>query len=377
MLRTLAKTSFAYAYTWTGAGRRKAAGRTALPFIVGYHRVVEDFARSAEDSIPSMLISTGMLERHIDWLAKHFEIMSLDDIGRYLEEGRTFRKPAAAITFDDGYADVYENAFPLLKRKGVPSAVFVVTGLAGTDRTQIYDRLYLLLAHLNRRGGSLVSGVLRILNAIGLRSPDLEQLPPEKDEPFEIMTLLLHRFPQQDIEQVVEELEQVIPLPAGAFKTMASLTWDMIAEMHRGGVTIGSHTTSHTLLPKESLTRIQSELSESRRTLEAALNAPVKHFAYPDGQFNTSVVETVKASGYEFAYGICPTQHSRLPLLTIPRKVLWERASLNAFGRFSTAIMNCHAYGVFDAPGKCGHDHASLVRGSAETLGNEEYGRVS
>ena len=72
MLRSIGKTCFACAYTVTRAARRLArpASSVSAPFIICYHRVVADFANSAKTSIPSMLISTAMLERHVEWLAK-------------------------------------------------------------------------------------------------------------------------------------------------------------------------------------------------------------------------------------------------------------------------------------------------------------------
>ena len=89
-----------------------------MPFIAGYHRIVENFDRSKKSTVPSMLTSLAMLERHIDWLSKRFTFVSLDEIALHLEAGRPFRRPPAAITFDDGYGDVYYHAYPLLKRKG-------------------------------------------------------------------------------------------------------------------------------------------------------------------------------------------------------------------------------------------------------------------
>src|SRR5262245_56158141 len=154
MLRSISKTCFAAAYTVADAGRRYATVSTAggrLPFIVCYHRVVEDFNRSSRYTIPSMLISTRMLEQHLDWLAKRFSIVSLDELSLRCERLNS-SKPVAAITFDDGYSDVYHNAFPLLRRKAIPFAVFVVTDLVGTGRPQIFDRLYFLLRAVRCRG---------------------------------------------------------------------------------------------------------------------------------------------------------------------------------------------------------------------------------
>ena len=100
--------------------------------MIGYHRVVEDFASSAETSIPSMLVSRQMLERHLDWIGRRFRFVSLDELGARLDASDSRDDPIAAITFDDGYRDFYDHALPLLKQKGIPAAVFVVTDLVGT-----------------------------------------------------------------------------------------------------------------------------------------------------------------------------------------------------------------------------------------------------
>src|SRR5262245_61103256 len=146
MLRALSKDVIACACAWSGAARLLArTDPTVMPFIVGYHRVVENCEESANKTIPSMLISTTTFAQHVDWIAKRFQIVSLDEIGNQLRSGRRFSRPTAAITFDDGYADVYDYAFPILRRKGLPAAVFVVTALIGTSQLQLSDRLYMVL----------------------------------------------------------------------------------------------------------------------------------------------------------------------------------------------------------------------------------------
>ncbi|HYS26971.1 MAG TPA: polysaccharide deacetylase family protein, partial [Vicinamibacterales bacterium] len=101
------------------------------PLVIGYHRVVEDFEAEATVEMPSMLTSVGMFERHLDCLGRSFRFVSLDEIGDRLLNGLPFHEPVAAITFDDGYQDVYDLALPVLERKGIPAAMFVVTDLVG------------------------------------------------------------------------------------------------------------------------------------------------------------------------------------------------------------------------------------------------------
>jgi peptidoglycan/xylan/chitin deacetylase (PgdA/CDA1 family) len=323
---------------------------------------VEDFDQSAKKAIPSMLISTKMLERHIDWLAKRFSLVSLDEIGHYLESGRAFPRPAAAITFDDGYSDVYHHGFPLLQRKGVPAAVFVVTDLVGTGRTQLFDRLYMVLRRGQSEGFPIADIAGAAVRAAGLEV-EVRSAIRDDDEPFRIMTLLLNKMPRDAVEPIITALQRSMGRDQASLEELAPLTWAMIGEMHDGGITIGSHTSSHALLTSESLESAKRELVDSRVALESRLKGNVRHFAYPDGRFNPHVVQAVRSAGYRFAYSICHQRDSTFPLLTIPRKVLWERACLNAWGRFSESIMNCHAYAAFDSHDRCEHDHSTVASG--------------
>jgi peptidoglycan/xylan/chitin deacetylase (PgdA/CDA1 family) len=167
-------------------------------------------------------------------------------------------------------------------------------------------------------------------------------------------------LPQDQIELELAALEENVVVRRDQLEEIAPLTWEMIEKMHADGITIGSHTMSHRLLTSETLDTARSELMGSKRMLEERLNCPIIHFAYPDGRFNQSVVQAVKAAGYRYAYGICRSRDQDLPLLTIPRKVLWERSCLNMLGRFSPAVMNCHVHWVFDRNNRCEHDHSTV-----------------
>jgi peptidoglycan/xylan/chitin deacetylase (PgdA/CDA1 family) len=335
-------------------------GGGELPFIACYHRVVENFDESARHAIPSMLISIAMLERHIDWLGKRYSLVSLDEIGSHLESPRKFPRPPAAITFDDGYSDVYCNALPLLLRKGVPAGVFAVTGLINTEWPQLFDRLYLSLRNLQLRGASVMRTVNSVSRSMSIDTRALDRLKPSNDEPFRVMSALLRAVPRDHVVQIVAALENGAGYSADVLEQMKPLTWDMISIMVRQGIILGSHTTSHALLTSETAETTCMELRESKHELETRLGMPIHHFAYPDGRFNGAVVEAVRSAGYRYAFGICRARHEKSPLLTIPRKVLWERSCLNARGKFSSAMMNCHVNWVFGQRECSQHDHQSI-----------------
>jgi peptidoglycan/xylan/chitin deacetylase (PgdA/CDA1 family) len=301
-----------------------------------------------------MLISARMLEKQLDWLGGHYRLVSLHDLGKWLEEGRA-TAGIAAVTFDDGYGDVYENAFPILKRKGIPATIFVVTEMIGTPRSMDHDRLYALLA-LALADTKAPAGMLAGLHAAcGLRVPDSRVLSRAARTTFTAMRLLLETLPQPALLGVIAALESRFGVPGNDGDR--ALTWEMIDEMGSAGVTIGSHGRTHALLTHASQERRQDEISGSRQMLEARLKTPIEHLAYPDGRFDSGTVIATAAAGYRFAYTTCRHRDPAFPLLTLPRRVLWEHASVDARGGFSAAVLDCLVRGVFDRLSPCRQTH--------------------
>jgi peptidoglycan/xylan/chitin deacetylase (PgdA/CDA1 family) len=324
MIRSRIKTGAASVLCRTGfdrvAGSLLGARRT--PLIVGYHRVVEDFASSAQTSIPSLLVSRGMLERHLDWIGRRYRFVDLDELGALLESGRPVDRPVAAITFDDGYRDFYDLALPVLRKKGVPAALFVCTDLVGTTRAQIHDQLYLLLG---RR--------------------------------YQAMRTLLETVPFSGLQEKIRALESEYSISEHAFSS--SVTWEELDRIRRAGIVVGSHTRTHVVMTNENRERVIDEALGSRQELDRRLGVAVRHFAYPSGIYNSTTVNAVADAGYRFGYTTCAHRSSAHPLLTVPRTLWWEGSGLDFNRTLSEAIMSCQVNGVFGRVGGCRQDHAS------------------
>jgi peptidoglycan/xylan/chitin deacetylase (PgdA/CDA1 family) len=339
----------------TGVDRLLGGARS--PLVVGYHRVVESFEASAPGALPGMIISRRMLEQQLDWLGRSFRFVSLAELGAKLAARESFSSPVAAVTFDDGYADVYEHALPLLRRKGIPAAVFVVTDVVETGSLQLYDRLHVLLSRVLSRGRSASADVTRLLVDLDLPLPDSVARAGLPANPFAALRVLLAAVPRAGLVRVARALESLSPIPEGALPELRPMSWDMVRAMHRAGTIVGSHTRSHAVLTREDTSQVYEEAAGSRRDLERQLGAAVEHFAYPDGGFDDVAVAAVAQAGYRFAYTTCTHRDPRRPLLTISRRMLWETSSLGVAGRFSGAVMSCQAAGIFDRLARCGHDH--------------------
>jgi peptidoglycan/xylan/chitin deacetylase (PgdA/CDA1 family) len=346
VLRSLVKTVIAGTLHASGLERIARPHRAGLPLIIAYHQVVDEFARGSESAIPAMLISTGMLARHLDWLARRFRFVSLDEVGELAcGAARRRGKPAVAITFDDGYSHVYEKAFPILRSKGVPAGLFVVTESIGKDELLVHDRLFVLLRNGSRRWRQPVPALMVLLAQAGVERDRASRLAALGCRPDQAAAALLDDLRRSELSDLLRMLER--DLGVCAVGESRSLDWDMLAEMAAAGMTIGSHTRSHVWMNNESRATQHQEAAGSRSDLEHRLGRPIDHFAYPGGAFDAMAVQAVEQAGYRFGYTTCDHRDVRRPLLTIPRKVFWERTCLGAFSDFSESIMSCHTSGVF------------------------------
>lgn len=333
--------------------RRRGSG--FRPLVLGYHRVVDDFHTAARREMPSMLISTHMFEQHLDCIGRHFRFVTLDEIGAAIRNGVPFEEPVAAVTFDDGYRDIYECAAPILKRKGIPAAAFIVTDLVGRPAWQAHDKLF----HLVTKGYATWPNPRRqlagLLRDLGLPASDILRTRTDTRTPFTAVSALLPNLSRDDLGRVMQYLEWNVG--NGFVGVPLALTWPMVKQMRRDGFTIGSHTRSHVSLPKESAATAAAELLESKHEIERQLGERVDHFAYPGGQFTPAVVEALERAGYRYAYTACQHGDARYPALTIERLLLWEGSSVDADGQFSPAILECQAHDLWPPARVCRRCH--------------------
>jgi peptidoglycan/xylan/chitin deacetylase (PgdA/CDA1 family) len=348
MMRTRIKVQLARAVSAVGATRAVArwTGTAGAPLVIGYHRVVDDVRRVESPAITPMLTSTRMFEQQLDWIARRYRFASLDELAVDFTEDRRRDVPLAAVTFDDGYADVYEHAFPLLMRKGIPAAVFIVSEWIGTSTMLTHDRLFRLLAL--RWPASLDVLVRRGL---------VRGAAPRPRSPFEALRWLLESRTLAELTRLCAALEDALDLREETPASLRPLTWDMVSSMHRVGITIGAHTRRHAVLTQETPIDVAAEVAASRSALRRRLTDDVRHFAYPDGAYDPHTLDAVEAAGYTFAYTACRHVDRARRRLTIPRRLLWENSARDGHARFAPAVMRCLTSGVFDLRTVCYRTH--------------------
>ncbi len=98
-----------------------------LPIIMYHH--VGNLPPNADAIRRDLTVSPDLFERELQYLEAHgIATVSLDDLLAHLAGRSTLPGRAVVLTFDDGYDDNYEFAFPILKKYGMVGTFFVATG---------------------------------------------------------------------------------------------------------------------------------------------------------------------------------------------------------------------------------------------------------
>ncbi len=102
-----------------------------------YHHIVDN---KSEIEYDYMQTSKDTFEKQITGLENSgYHFISYDDLIQYKEGKKTLYKKSAVLTFDDGYEDVYKNAYPILKEYNIPFTMFIITDYMGTNTYMTWD----------------------------------------------------------------------------------------------------------------------------------------------------------------------------------------------------------------------------------------------
>ena len=100
--------------------------RYTSPILV-YH----DFGYEKSGSF----VSPENFNRQMEYIKKKgFEVITLDELVKSIKDKRRLKRNKVVITFDDGYRDNFEYAYPVLKKFGFPATIFLITDLIGTEK---------------------------------------------------------------------------------------------------------------------------------------------------------------------------------------------------------------------------------------------------
>jgi peptidoglycan/xylan/chitin deacetylase (PgdA/CDA1 family) len=270
-----------------------ALPKRAALIVFNYHRIGDSQSTLYD---PDVFSATGeALEDQIGFLKKNLPLIGLEEAVGIATGKRSLTTALGLITFDDGYKDNYDLAFPILRSHNVPGAFFLVTSYVGSAFVPWWDEI----AYIAKQSTK---------DRVRLEYPEEIEFEDVQANAIAASRRLagLYKRPGVDGEKLLVAIADRFDAPrAGESADRLFLNWDEAREMVRGGMNIASHTHTHRILSKLTEEQQYTEAADSKRMLEERLGIRVETMAYPVGlqsSFSTETAPALTRAGYCAAF---------------------------------------------------------------------------
>lgn len=300
---------------------RAPAGPQASLSVLIFHRVLPE---------PDPLFPLAMHALRFDavcgWLARWFNVLPIDEAITRLKVGTLPARPAC-ISFDDGYADNFQVALPILQRHSLSATCFVATGFL--DGGRMWNDTVI----------EAVRGCKRPvldLSDLGLGTLAVGTFDQKRSAVETLIAAAKYRLPYERnaLSEAIARIARVA-LPKGLM-----LTTPQVKAWREKGMLIGAHTVSHPILAKLEQAQAAQEIAQSKRILETLLDEPVGLFAYPNGKlgedYTAHHAEQVRRLGFDAAFSThAGTSKMGSDVFQLPRFSPWHPGKL----RFASGLL--------------------------------------
>jgi len=266
--------------------------------IINFHNVVSE-PLTKFDRLAAPRIDTKQFISAINWLSKYFTFNSINELLLEKEKGLTFF-PSVALTFDDGYRGVLDNAFPILKERGIPASIMVVTQTLQSSRLFHFETLEVAFriskVHTVQFPGKSEQSIkteAERVRCLWLFKQTLKLQP-------EYIRIRNHNLLLQHLKVKHEQLEE----ESKKIPVLEKLNCEQLKYLIHSGWTIGSHTCTHRTLSCLSKQDLIREIVDSHDEIQAYFGLSDIPFAYPYGgpqHIGERAYKMVAKSGYSCA----------------------------------------------------------------------------
>lgn len=285
-VKSVIRAAAAGAYHSTRLFQRRLRGKAA---ILMYHRVLPDERLNDYYLQPGMYVTRDAFEMQMRFLKEHFDLVAFETLLDLWENrGWDEQKRYCVITFDDGWKDNYDHAFPVLQKYGIPATIFLPTQLIGTNQWPWPDKVSYLIGRIRERGKSTVKnngdGPLNIIDG---------------GDPIDRVIERCKSYSTNEVERILSEEMSISGMRMPDERLL--LDWHEVEEMSHHDISFGSHTCTHAILTNVDVRMAEQEIAGSLQQLRERRINHIPVFCYPNGGYSDQMIGLLKETGYRAA----------------------------------------------------------------------------
>jgi peptidoglycan/xylan/chitin deacetylase (PgdA/CDA1 family) len=260
-------------------------------------------------------------------LKQKYNLLEVDAFAEMIEKKKKIPKNAVLITFDDGYADNFYEALPILENNNAQALFYITTSNLDTKNEfwwDVLERVFLLGSDLPEQLS--INHNWRILT-FATRNKI------ERTKAYELLHPIVKECKTTTRDSLMEYILKWANLSREGRNSHRIMTSEEVKKFARSkSVIIGAHTETHPKLSIYSHQEQYQEISLSKYKLEKLINKPIEHFSYPFGtkeDYNEDAIRVVRDLGFKM---VCANYHGQVhrwhSKFEIPRILVrdWNKA---------------------------------------------------
>lgn len=290
--------------------------------VVTYHGISDIPLSNA--SLPHTFIRVDDFRNQIEFLVKHYRILSPLDLEQILLGKNNLPPKSALITFDDAYESFYRLAQPILKSHEIKPIVFLPTAYLEDRKPFWFDVAWYYLKYEKESAARELW--------------DLLYTPGQQNNSRSLMMMGLQKLKKMGSvqrDQLIDKMLQSKTAKVRRLERSCAMTWDQASELTEQGVAYGGHTHTHTILTLLTKNEVKKEIDQNKKIIESKLQVSPIFFAYPNGEegdFDKRDELIIKEAAYLGAFSL--TGHLSVPIqnpLSISRINIGPAFTRNVF----------------------------------------------
>jgi peptidoglycan/xylan/chitin deacetylase (PgdA/CDA1 family) len=295
------------------------------PVILGFHRIKKSSGGLMDRRIG--VTNPKIFRKIINYMkCLGYTFTTLESLAGVLKEGKMRR--FAVITFDDGFKDLYENAYPILKRNKIPFTLFLITSTVDSKKLLWLHKFYMSIEGLppNEQIGLLKESVCSFEKNVALDS---------------LVRKAIHSSDRRTLREIVHRIASEGGLTC-RHETVAASTLYLkkseLLEMEKDGLSIESHGHEHWSFDKLQESDVKKDIELSVRFIQEEFGKRTRFVSLPFGRENGCVEGIAECLGLS---GVCYADQKLLGPSTNPFK-LSRILPPNDILEFSQILMWCY-----------------------------------